>query len=309
MQSTEEAMRVSEEVPDESFSDPGEIANVIIELVHDHDQPIPRARELAIKKFTREHETGEVVEIDDLLLKSSEQTTQRYERIKSADVEPIKASTLSTFEWNPVDAFIEHLKEIGDPRIESTVKESEALRQGEAAHGKSFGLMVSVMSEDTGGDILEKMKAERVTAINYGEYQILGAPDTVVIDGDTVRIEDMKTTGWDDRGFWERHQLPPATFQVQIYSWMISHAPDVTVKNPRINVKQRDDGEVTDWFTQEVEYDQESVEEQLDRTLSMINQPTELAPLRPDEDWKNDYWDEFTSLALSDDGQQTLGEY
>ena len=225
------------------------------------------------------------------------------------DIEPIKASTLSTFEWNPVDAFIEHLKEIGDPRVESTAKDSESLRKGEEAHGKSFGLLVSVKSEDTGDEILENMKAERVAAINYGDYQIQGAPDTVVVDGDIVRVEDMKTTGWDDREFWEEHQLPPAEFQVQIYSWMLSHVLDVTVENPRINVKQREDGEVTDWFTHEVEYNREAVEERLDHVLSMLEQPTELPPLRPDEDWKSDYWDEFISLALSNDGQQTLGEY
>ena len=205
------------------------------------------------------------------------------------DIGPIKASTLSTFEWNPVDAFIEHLKEIGDPRVESTAKDSEALRKGEEAHGKSFGLLVSVKSEDTGDEILENMKAERVAAINYGDYQIQGAPDTVVVDGDIVRVEDMKTTGWDDREFWEEHQLPPAEFQVQIYSWMLSHVLDVTVENPRINVKQREDGEVTDWFTHEVEYNCEAVEERLDHVLSMLEQPTELPPLRPDEDSKSDY--------------------
>lgn len=225
------------------------------------------------------------------------------------DIEPIKASTLSTFEWNPVDAFIEHRKEIGDDRVESTPKDTEALRQGEAAHGKSFGLLVSVMDEDTGDEILEKMRAERVTAINYGDYQIQGAPDTVTVEGDTVRVEDLKTTGWDDREFWEQHQHPPAAFQVQIYSWMLSHVLDITVANPRIIVKQRDSGEVSDWFTQEVEYDREDVEEQLDHVLSMLEQPTELSPLRPDEDWKSDYWDEFLSLALADDDQQTLGDY
>lgn len=225
------------------------------------------------------------------------------------DIEPIKTSTLSKFEWNPVDAFIEHLKEIGDSRVESTAKESEALRQGEEAHRKSFGLLVYPINEDTGEEILEKMKAERVTAINYGDYQIQGALDTVVVDGDSARVEDMKTTGWDDREFWEQHQLPPAKFQVQIYSWMLSHVPDITVENPRINVKRRDDGDVVDWFTHEVEYDRDDIEEQLDYVLSMLEQPTELPPLRPDEDWKSDYWDEFISLALSDDGQQTLGEY
>lgn len=224
-------------------------------------------------------------------------------------LEPIKASTLATFEWNPVDAFIEHLKEIGDDRVRSTSKESEALRQGEAAHGKSFGPLVSVKGEDTGEEILEKMRAERVTAINYGDYQIQGAPDAVTVEGDTVRVEDMKTTGWDDREFWEEHQLPPAAFQVKIYSWMLSRVPDVTVENPRINVKQREVGEVSDWFTTEVEYDRDEVEEQLDYVLSMLEQPTELPPLRPEEDWKSDYWDEFISLALTDDGQQTLGEY
>jgi hypothetical protein len=165
------------------------------------------------------------------------------------------------------------------------------------------------MDEDTGDEILEKMRAERVTAINYGDYQIQGAPDTVTVEGDTVRVEELKTTGWDDREFWEQHQLPPAAFQVQIYSWMLSHVPDITVANPRIIVKQRDSGEVSDWFTQEVEYDREDVEEQLDHVLSMLEQPTELSPLRPDEDWKSDYWDEFLSLALADDDQQTLGDY
>lgn len=225
------------------------------------------------------------------------------------EIEPIKASTLSTFEWNPVDSFIEHLKEIGDHRVESVAKESDALSQGEAAHGKSFGLLVSVMNEDTGEEILEKMQAERVTAINYNEYQIQGAPDTVIVDGDTVRVEDLKTTGWDDRNFWEQHQLPPAAFQVQVYSWMLSHVPDITVENPRINVKRREDSDVVDWFTHEVEYNREDVEEQLDYVLSMLKQPTELPPLRPDEDWKSDYWEEFISLALSDDGQQTLDDW
>lgn len=227
----------------------------------------------------------------------------------NSNIEPIKASTLASFEWNPVDAFIEHLKEIQHPLVELTEKDSEALRQGEEAHGKSFGLIVTPINEDTGEDILEKMKNERVTAINYGDYQIQGAPDTVVVNGDTVHIEDMKTTGWDDRAFWEEHQLASASFQVQIYSWMLSHVPNITVENPRINVKRRDGDDVIDWFTHEVEYDRKEVEEKIDYTLSMLEQPSELAPLRPEEDWKNDHWDEFISLALSDEGQQTLADY
>lgn len=225
-------------------------------------------------------------------------------------VEPIKASTLAKFEWNPVDAFMEHLKEINDPRVESTATSTEATRQGEAAHGKSFGLLVFVIPEDTGQDILDKMKAEQVTAINHGNYQIQGAPDTVKVDGNSVWVEDLKTTGWDDRGFWKQHQLPSAAFQVRIYSWMLSHVPDVTVKNPQIMVKQRDgNGNLTEWFTHEVEYDREETEDAIDHALSMLEQPTELAPLRPDADWKNNHWDEFIRLAISDDGQQTLGEY
>lgn len=90
---------------------------------------------------------------------------------------------------------------------------------------------------------------------------------------------------------------------------MLSHVPGITVENPRISVKQRDGSELTDWFTTEVEYDREDTEEKIDSVLSILEQPTELAPRRPDEDWKNDYWDEFIGLALSDDGQQTLGDY
>jgi len=223
--------------------------------------------------------------------------------------EPIKASTLATFEWNPVDAFIEHLKEIGDTRVASTPKDSEALQQGEALHEDSFGLLVSLKEEDTGENLFEKMQAGRVAAVNHGDYQIQGAPDTVIMDDDTIRVEDMKTTGWDEREFWEEHQLPSAAFQVRIYSWMLSHVPNVEIENPQIAVKQREDGTAVDWFTHEVEYEKEKTEEKIEYVLSMLEQPKELAPLRPDEDWKNEYWDEFLSLALTEADQQTLGDY
>lgn len=228
---------------------------------------------------------------------------------KKSEFEPIKASTLSLFEWNPVDAFIEHLKEIGDPRVSSTPKESEAVQEGEKLHEESFGLLVTVMQEDTGKEILEKMQAERVTAINYGDYQIQGAPDEVIVDGTSVWVEDLKTTGWDNREFWEQHQLPSAAFQVQIYSWMLSQFDGVSVKNPQINVARRENGDAVDWFTHEVRYDRSEVEEKIDKVLTLLKEPTELPSLRPEEDWKNDHWDEFTRLSLIDDGQQTLGDY
>jgi len=218
----------------------------------------------------------------------------------SDNLEAIKATTLSKFEWNPVDAFVEHLKEIDDPRVAQTTSESQAQQAGEALHDKSFGLFVSVKQEDTGDTILEKMRAERVTAINHNDYQIQGAPDHVIVEGDTVRVEDMKTTSWDDKDFWKQHQLPQAAFQVRIYSWMLSHVPNITVQNPQIAVKQRKDGSSVDWFTYEVEYEQEDTEGHINYVLSMLEQPTELAPLRPEEDWKNEYWDEFIKLALSD---------
>lgn len=227
----------------------------------------------------------------------------------SGSREPIKASTLSTYEWNPVDAYIEHLKEIGDTRVSSTPKDSEALQEGEALHEDSFGLMVALKEEDTNNLLLEKMRHGSVAAVNHGEYQIQGAPDTVVVDDGSVRVEDMKTTGWDNRDFWEEHQLPSAAFQVRIYSWMLSHVPDVEVENPRIAVKQREGGEAVDWFTHEVEYETEETEEDIEHVLSMLEKPKELAPLRPDEDWKNDYWDEFLNLAVAEADQQTLGDY
>lgn len=303
----EAAFDVMDDIPEEAYDDPGDVANMFIWLVQDNGVPMVDAKELVKYKFQTEANSDEEITIDELLERHSGQMKSKQ---GSQDIEPIKASTLASFEWNPVDAFIEHLKEINDPRVESTSTSTEATRQGEAAHGKAFGLLVSVQPEDTGQDILEKMKSERVTAINHGDYQLQGAPDTVVVDGDSVRVEDLKTTSWDDRGYWERHQLPSAAFQVRIYSWMLSHVPDVTVENPRITVKQRDgDGELTEWFTHEVEYDREETEDAIDHALSMLEQPTELAPLRPDEDWKNNHWDEFIQLAISDDGQQTLGEY
>jgi hypothetical protein len=223
--------------------------------------------------------------------------------------EPIKVSTLSEFELNPVDAYIEHLKETDDSRVDSTPKDSEALREGEEAHEESYGMMVYPMDEDEGKEILEKMKAGKVTAINYGEYQIQGAPDTVVVEDSTVRIDDMKTTGMDDRWYWEENILPSAAFQVRIYSWMISHFPDVNVEDPRIDVKKRKGGSLSDWFTHEVDYDYEETEEEIDYVLSMFEQPEELESLRPEEDWKNDYWDEFCQLGFSDDSQRGLGDF
>lgn len=292
---------VKDDIPDKTYDDPTDVMNMLITLVQDNGVPMADAKELVKYKFQTEASTEkDEVTIDELLERYSGQMKSRQ---GSHDIEPIKASTLASFEWNPVDAFIEHRKEINDPRVESTSTSTEATRQGEAAHGKAFGLLVSVQPEDTGKDILDKMKAERVTAINYGDYQIQGAPDTVVDDGASIMVEDLKTTGWDDRKFWELHQLPSAAFQVRIYSWMLSHVPDVTVKNPQITVKRRDDDEeLTEWFTHEVEYDREETEDAIDYALSVLEQPTELAPLRPEEDWKNDHWDEFIGLVLSDGG-------
>lgn len=225
-----------------------------------------------------------------------------------SDIEPIKASTLSEFELNPVDAYVEHLKEIDDSRVDSTPKDSEALRKGEDAHEGSYGMMVYPMDEDEGEDILEKMKVGEVTAINHRGYQIQGAPDTVITESNVVRVEEMKTTGMNKR-YWKEHILPSAAFQVCIYSWMISHVPDITVENPRIDVKKRKDGTLSDWFTHEVKYDNDETEDKIDHVLSMFEQPKELGSLRPEEDWKNDYWDEFRRLGFSDDSQQSLGDY
>ncbi|TMT79135.1 hypothetical protein E2L06_20195 [Haloterrigena sp. H1] len=226
-----------------------------------------------------------------------------------ADVEPIKVSTLAEFEWDPVDAYIEHLKEINDPRVESKAKESPALEAGEELHGSSFGLLVTPKAEDTGRQILEKMRVERVTAINHGDYQIQGAPDEVVLKGDSVRVEDLKTTNWDDREFWETHQLPPAALQLRIYSWMLSHVPDVSVEDPVVHVKRREDGEAVDWFTHEVNFDYDETEQQIDRVLSLFERPAELWNRRSHAEWKADYWPEYRELGLVEDNQRTLDDF
>jgi len=219
-------------------------------------------------------------------------------------VEPIKASTIKQFEWCPVEAFIEHLKEIGDERVAATSKSSEALRAGEELHDSTFGLHVVEKEEDTGREILEKMERERVTAINHGQYQIQGAPDEVIVDGDSVRVTDMKTTGWDNKSAYREHQLPPAAFQVQIYSWMLSHVSNLTVKNPKVVIKQRKNGTAVDWFTEEVNYDRSETENKIERVLSLFESPKKLPELRPEEDWKcnnDDHWEQFISgVALSD---------
>jgi len=90
---------------------------------------------------------------------------------------------------------------------------------------------------------------------------------------------------------------------------MMSHVPDVTVENPRIDVKKRKGGSLSDWFTQEVDYDYGETEEEIDYVLSMFEQPEELESLRPEEDWKSDYWDEFRRLGFSDDSQRGLGDF
>lgn len=220
------------------------------------------------------------------------------------DIEPIKASTIKQFEWCPVEAFIEHLKEIGDERVVASPKSSEALRAGEALHDKTFGLYVTKKKEDTGREILEKMKRERVTAINHGDYQIQGAPDNVIVEGDTVQVTDMKTTGWDSKAAYREHQMPPAAFQVRIYSWMLSHVLGVTVENPKVVVKQRENGTATDWFTEEVEYSRSDTEQKIERVLSLFENPKKLPALRPEEDWKcanDDHWEQFVQgVALFD---------
>jgi len=219
-------------------------------------------------------------------------------------VEPIKASTIKQFEWCPVEAFIEHLKEVGDERVTATSKSSEALRAGEKLHEGTFGLRVVEQEEDTGREILEKMKRERVTAINHGQYQIQGAPDEVIVDGDSVRVTDMKTTGWDSKSAYREHQLPPAAFQVRIYSWMLSHVPNIAVKNPKVVIKQRKNDTAVDWFTEEIEYDRSETEEKIEQVLSLFETPKKLPELRPEEDWKcnnDDHWEQFVNgIALSD---------
>lgn len=213
-----------------------------------------------------------------------------------SELEPIKASTLSQFEWCPIDAFIEHLKEIGDDRVDATSKSSEALQAGEALHDNSFGLRVTSMTEDTGGVILDKMRAERVTAVNHGDYQIQGAPDAVQVEDDSVQVVDMKTTGWDGKSAYKEHQLPPSAFQVRIYSWMLSHVPEVTVMDPQVVVKRRENGSATEWFSEEVEYDRDETEAKIERVLSLFDHPKELPELRPEEDWKcknDDHWMQF----------------
>lgn len=295
------AQEVSEDIPEESYENLKDVADVFLFLVQDNDVPMPHAKELVKYKYRTEHESGSEITIDELVDRCSNKDTNET---SEQEVEPIKASTLSQFEWCPVESFIEHLKEIGDDRVPSTSKSSDALQAGEALHGNSFGLRVRVMEEDTGETIVEKMAAERVTAINHGDYQIQGAPDEVQIDGDTVRVVDMKTTGWDDRAPYEEHQLPPSAFQVQIYSWMLSHAPDVTVLNPRVAVKQRENGTATDWFTEEVEFDRDETEEKIERVLSLFESPTELPERRPDEDWKcknDDHWQQFVNSVVFDE--------
>lgn len=216
-------------------------------------------------------------------------------------IEPIKASTLAQFYWCAIEAYITHLKEIGDDRVTGGSKDSEALREGEKLHARSFGLRVHPMEEDTGGTILEKMTQERVTAVNHGNYQVQGAPDTVTHDGDTARVRDMKTTGWDDRSFYLLHQGPPAEFQVQIYSWMLSRVPGIEVLNPVIQVKQREDGRAIDWFEHEVEYDQDEVGDKIDRVLTHFQEPEKLEELRPSADWKcrnDDHWEQYQRIVL-----------
>ena len=188
-------------------------------------------------------------------------------------VEPIKASTIKQFEWCPVEAFIEHLKEVGDERVTATSKSSEALRAGEKLHEGTFGLRVVEQEEDTGREILEKMKHERVTAINHGQYQIQGAPDEVIVDGDSVRVTDMKATGWDSKSAYREHQLPPAAFQVRIYSWMLSHVPNIAVKNPKVVIKQRKNDTAVDWFTEEIEYDRSETEKKSSRFFPSLRPP------------------------------------
>lgn len=231
------------------------------------------------------------------------------------DIEPIKASTLAQFEFNPVDAFIEHLREIGDSRVDQTPKESEALRQGSEAHGEFRGFRVYVMDEDTGEELLRRWpntidEDGSIAAVNFEDYQIQGVPDALSIEDDaTAQVVEMKTTGWDDRTMWETHQLPLARFQSQIYSWMLSATTELTILDPKIAVKRRIDDGLQDWFTVEPGFDRDDVEEHIEHVLSMLEQPEELTDRRPDEDWKNDHWDEFVRLGFDESGQQTLTNF
>ncbi|MFB6216073.1 MAG: PD-(D/E)XK nuclease family protein [Candidatus Aenigmatarchaeota archaeon] len=219
------------------------------------------------------------------------------------DVEPIKASTLKQFYWCAIDAYIEHLKEVGDERVSVEAKQSKALEQGERLHDGSFGLRVHPMEEDSGKRILEKMKNERVTAVNHRGYQIQGAPDEVVENGDTVRIEDMKTTSWDDKQSYLQYQFPPAKFQVQIYSWMISRVPNIEVENPIVQVKRREGGDAVDWFEKEAKFDKEEVEEKIDKVLDLFDEPEKLKEYRPSVDWKcrnDDHFEKYKQIVLDD---------
>lgn len=218
------------------------------------------------------------------------------------DIEPVKASTLGQFYWCAIESYIEHLKEIGDDRVTGGGKDSEALREGERLHDTSFGMRVRTMVEDTGEQILEKMKQERVTAVNHGNYQIQGAPDTVIQEGDEVNIRDMKTTGWDDRNSYIRYQIPPARFQVQIYSWMLSHVSEINILNPVIEVKQRVDGSAVDWFEYEVDFNAENVEAEIDRVLNLYQNPRKLVDLRPSVAWRcrdEDHWEQYQRIVLN----------
>jgi hypothetical protein len=85
---------------------------------------------------------------------------------------------------------------------------------------------------------------------------------------------------------------------------MLSHIPNIAVKNPKVVIKQRKNDTAVDWFTEEIEYDRSETEEKIEQVLSLFEIPKKLPELRPDEDWKcnnDDHWEQFVNgIALSD---------
>jgi hypothetical protein len=288
----QEVYNIIDDLPETADEHPGDIANMIIERSGLTGQLSRRAVKNTRKVLAEKHDVENLAD---------------NENLPHTAVEPIKVSTLAQFEWCPIDAFIEHLKEIGDPRVSTSAKSSDALEAGKTHHDTSSGLIVTNYPETPESVILSRMKDEKGTAINFGHYRILGTPDDILIEDDSVRVVDVKTTGWDGQESYKEHLLPPCALQVQIYSWMLSHSDDVNVENPIVDVQKRDNDTLSEWFTEEIEYDYDATEEKIKKILTLFDSPTKLPPLRPNEDWKcrdDDHWERFVNgVVFSDEDQ------